>query len=145
MIQPVICFLNAFSVPVDYSIKSFFLIISQGREYPFAQFRSALLVLSFPNSLCHLSPSCCQSSARSWENEISLASMHSTTQQLLNHQCVINMAFLPKPRCSIIPDSMKKKSPLPHLKPGHGLCCIMQRLMAPVMCRVLLIQISEVA
>jgi len=93
-------------------IKGFFCIMSYGTEYPFGQFRSAVLVLSPPRSLCPSSPPHLESSVRSWETETPLAP-YSTAQQQLNHQHVINMLFLLlKPKHTIVPATIKKKNQL---------------------------------
>ena len=91
-------------------------------QYPLGHFRSAVLVLSPPSSLCPLSPHHWQGSMRSWETERSLA-LCSTAQQQLKHWCVISIGFLLKPKHSIIPDTMKGKNKalLSQLKPGHSL------------------------
>ena len=43
-------------MPIQFptSLQGFVHMKSHGMEYPFVQFRSAVLVLSYPNSLCSL-------------------------------------------------------------------------------------------
>lgn len=65
-----------------------------------------------PDSVPSLSILCLpywQDSMRSTETETPLA-MHSTAQQQLKHQCIINTVLFLKPNYSIISDNMKKIS-----------------------------------
>ena len=87
----------------------------------FHELRSAGLLLSPPSSL-YPPPTktpCWQDSMRSWETEMPFA-LYSTAQQQLK-RCVINIVSLLKPKHSIIPDTMKEKSALSQLKPGHSI------------------------
>lgn len=80
-------------------------------EYPFDQFRAALLILSPPSSMCPLSPLAGRA-VQEAEKQVSLT-LHSTAQQQLKHRYVIKVFFILKPKHSIVEDTMKKINSVP--------------------------------
>lgn len=82
-------------------------MISHGMEYPFDQFKLAVLLQSPPSSLCTLSPSMIEQHKKlKW---ISAA----TAWQQLKHLCAIDTVFLLNPKHGLIPNTMKKINPIP--------------------------------
>ena len=87
-------------------------------EYPFGQFRSAVLVLTSPSSLWPPSHSLYKKLRK-----LKHSCLHSTAQQQLKHWCVINIIFLLKPKHSIIPGSIKTLQTLSQMKLGQVITC----------------------
>ena len=91
--------------PTPHSFRSLFCMVLYVMEYPFGQFSSAAPVLSPPSSFCPPAPL----TDRTVQEVGTSLALYSTAQQQLKHRCVINIIFLPEPKCSIVPDTIRGK------------------------------------
>ena len=74
-------------------------------EHPFDQFRSAVLVLPLPSQFLMITSHLAGRTAQEAEAPLALCS---TAQQQLKRWCVINAAFLLKPKLSIVPGAIEE-------------------------------------
>ena len=91
------------------AVLQFFHLMIYGMEYPFGQFRSAVLVLSPPSSLGFSCPVAVRV-VQETENVLGSAQHCSATIKIW---CVISAVFLLKSKCSIIPGTVKKIDSVP--------------------------------